>query len=319
VGLSILLPTGALVLTVLAAHQMQIAQTVIEDGNRRLVGEWLKKNAGSSRDSVFLEPLGYVGFYSGLKMYDFPGLCSPEVVAARRKLPRAGNYTAPWPELIKYLLPDWVVLRDSEVHEMNRIAPELLTKLYTLQQIFDVKDKLAAVRFLPGRGYLAFDAHFEIYQRRPEITTDTFPMQVTVKVETLVTNSTWTGPAYLSEGHIAAHAPSQICTEFPITARRLTGKLGFFPGAFEKPQDSTEGADFTITLVRSDGTRHPLFSTRANPRDQPEHRGDLFFDVELPPIDERATVEFSTSPIPGKSNAYGWTYWKDLNFELPRL
>jgi hypothetical protein len=137
-------------------------------------------------------------------------------------------------------------------------------------------------------------------------------------METLVTNSTWTGPAYLSEGHIAAHAPSLISTELPITTRRLSGKFGFFPGAYEKPQDSTEGADFSITLVAFDGTRHPLFSMRVNPRDQPEHRGDLVFSVDLPSIDERATVEFSTGPLPEKSNAYGWTYWKDLNFELPR-
>jgi hypothetical protein len=281
------------------------------------LGEWLKQNAASPRDTVFLEPLGYIGFYSGLKMYDHPGLCSPEVVAARRKLPRMGNYTEHWPELIAYLVPDWLVMRDSEVKAVNRIAPDLLTKYYKLQRVFDVMDKIKAMRFLPGRGYLEFDAHFEVYRRDPKIHRENFPINIPVRVEALVMNSTCIGPAYFSDGHIAAHAPSLISTEFPTMARRLTGKFGFFPGAYERPPDSTEGADFTINLVSRDGRRRRLFFIRMNPRDQVEQRGDQSFSVDLPPIEE-GIVEFSTSPIPGKTNAYGWTYWKDLNFELTR-
>ena len=317
VGISILLPAGALILTGFAAYEMKLSQSISEDGNRRVLGEWLKKNAASPHDTVFLEPLGYIGFYSGLKMYDHPGLCSPEMVAARRKLPHLGNYTEHWPELIAYLVPDWLVMRESEVKTMNQIAPDLLTKYYILQRVFDVRDKIAAVRFLPGRGYLEFDAHFEVYRRNPEIHPENFPITVTVRVETLVANSSWTGPAYFSEGHIAAHAPSLISTEFPTAARRLSGKLGFFSGAYEKPQDSTEGADFTITLVSPEGARRRLFFLRVNPRDQVDQRGDQSFSVDVP-AGERGTVEFSTSPIPGKTNAYGWTYWKDLKFELAR-
>ena len=40
--------------------------------------------------------------------------------------------------------------------------------------------------------------------------------------------------------------------------------------------------------------------------------------VDLPSgaFDQR--IEFSISPLPDKGNAYGWTYWKDLGFELTR-
>jgi hypothetical protein len=316
-GLAVLIPTGALVLTVLAAHQMRLSQSISETGNRRVLGEWLKANAASPKDTVFLEPLGYIGFFSGLKMYDYPGLCSPEVVAVRKKIPRIGNYTEHWPELIAYLVPDWVVMRDSEVEVINRNAPDLLTKYYQLQRVFDVRDKIKAVPFLPGRGYLEFDAHFEVYRRNPAISAQNFPIIAPITVEALILNQTWTGPAYFSNGHIAAHSPSTLRAELPSSARKIHGKFGFFPGSYEKPQDSTDGADFSVHVLTRDGTRQQIFTARINPRDQTAHRGDQSFTADIP-ASEGATIEFSISPLPDKGNAYGWTYWKDLAFELTR-
>lgn len=314
---AVLIPAGALVLTVLAAYQMRLSQSISETGNRRVLGEWLKANAASPRDTVFLEPLGYIGFFSGLKMYDYPGLCSPEVVAVRKKIPRIGNYMEHWPELIAHLVPDWVVMRDSEIGVINEIAPELLTKYYTLQRVFDVRDEIKAVPFLPGRGYLEFDAHFEVYRRNPEIGPDNFPIIAPIFVSALISKQTWTGPAYSSNGHIAAHSPSFISAELPSSARKITGKFGFFPGSYEKPQDSTDGADFVVNVVSRDGTKRQIFSTRINPRDQPEHRGDQFFTADIPHL-EGGMIEFSITPLPDKTNAYGWTYWKDLKLELTR-
>ncbi|MEO7599647.1 MAG: hypothetical protein ABIV50_11985 [Opitutus sp.] len=317
IGVATLLPVSALVLTGFAAFEMKCSQSLSEDGNRRVLGQWLKANAATPHDTVFLEPLGYIGFFSGLKMYDYPGLCSPEVVAVRRKIPRIGNYTEHWPELIAYLAPDWVVMRDSEIEVVSRNAPELLTKYYQRQRVFDVRDKIKAMPFLPGRGYLDFDAHFEVFRRNAEISRSDFPIHAPITVPSLIEKQSWTGPAYFSEGHIAAHAPSLISTEVPTSARKIIGSFGFFPGSYEKPQDSTEGADFTVTLVAKDGSKREIFTTRLNPKENPDHRGDQWFSVEVP-ASEGSTVEFTTNPLPGKSNAYGWTYWKGLNFVLTR-
>ena len=76
-------------------------------------------------DTVFLEPLGYIGFYSNLKMLDYPGLSSPEVVAARRRA-SARDYPGCWPELIIDLSPTWLVLRSYEAKAINEHTPELL-------------------------------------------------------------------------------------------------------------------------------------------------------------------------------------------------
>ncbi|MCC6415568.1 MAG: hypothetical protein IT582_06640, partial [Opitutaceae bacterium] len=64
---------AGLVLTVGSARQLRAQQRIIEDGNRRLIGEWLHEHAQPG-DSVFMEPLGYIGYFSGLKTYDWPGL-----------------------------------------------------------------------------------------------------------------------------------------------------------------------------------------------------------------------------------------------------
>ena len=62
-----------------------VQQSVIEDGLRQPIGLWLRDHAKTPHDSVMLEPLGYIGYYSGLKMLDYPGLASKEMVAARKR------------------------------------------------------------------------------------------------------------------------------------------------------------------------------------------------------------------------------------------
>src|SRR5262249_25684700 len=59
-----------------AAYERRVQQQVTDDGNRRRVGEWLAAHARSGRDTVLVEPLGYIGYFSNLKMYDYPGLSS---------------------------------------------------------------------------------------------------------------------------------------------------------------------------------------------------------------------------------------------------
>jgi hypothetical protein len=75
------------------------------------VGVWLRSHA-SSQSSVMLEPIGYVGWYSTLKIHDYIGLVSPEVVAYRRKFP---NSDAWFMHYVQDKVPDYLVLRNWEV------------------------------------------------------------------------------------------------------------------------------------------------------------------------------------------------------------
>ncbi len=148
-----------ILMTLLVACQMRQQQQIIETGLRMPLGKWLKENADSPRDTVFAECLGYVGFYSGLKMLDYPGLSSPEMVDARKRL--GENYA----DLIADLKPDWLVLRPSECAEITDRIPELLTKDYALSKVFDAANKVKGAVFIPGRNYLYGDMTFRVFHR----------------------------------------------------------------------------------------------------------------------------------------------------------
>lgn len=149
-----------LILTLCMGYQLRIQQRVIEDGNRKQIGLWLREHADSSNETVFLEPLGYIGYFSQLRMYDFPGLASPEVVAARKKLG-----TEEWAQLIPELEPDWLVLRPGEAESIHQKNQLLLTQSYSLVKIFDVSEQLDSYRWIPGRNYLLGDQTFMIFKR----------------------------------------------------------------------------------------------------------------------------------------------------------
>lgn len=140
-----------------SAWQMRWQQALVENGHRREIGRWLAQHA-SEGDRVFLECLGYIGYYSRLKMLDCPGLAAPEVVARRR----AGDTT--FARIIRALDPDWLVLRPGEALGVYEEIPELRER-YRFARLFDVRASIDAIRILPGRGYLEYDAVFVVYRR----------------------------------------------------------------------------------------------------------------------------------------------------------
>ncbi|MDB6167693.1 MAG: hypothetical protein JWM88_557 [Verrucomicrobia bacterium] len=319
IGIPLLIPLGAFALFLCTAYEMRMSQMISETGNRRKIGEWLHANA-SPKDTVFLECLGYIGFFSNLKMYDFPGLCSPEVVAVRLQSPTKGDYVQYFPELITALHPDWLVLRSSEVSQVDMLMPDILNRYYQRVQTFDVRDKVAAVRFLPGRPYLDFDARFEVFHRNwdPAIENGPYKMPghvIPISIRSLVTNQTWAGPAINSKGNITAHAPSVLATLIPKGVRSVSGRFGFFPGSYEKERDSTSGAIFTVSVIDAARAKTVIFRQVLTPHEETSQRGDQPFAADLPAGDH-PNIEFAIDPLPGKSNAYGWTYWSNLKFEF---
>ncbi len=139
--------------------QMRAQQEAIENGHRREIGIWLRQNAAAN-DTVFLECLGYIGYYSGLKMLDHPGLAAPEVVAARR----AGHQR--WADLIEVLQPKWLVLRPIDAGKVFDDRPGLGER-YQLVRTFDATAAVNKVPLLPGHGYVMFDAVFLVYRQIP--------------------------------------------------------------------------------------------------------------------------------------------------------
>jgi hypothetical protein len=148
-------------------YQMRIQQRLVEEGNRKQVGLWLRQHAASPKDTVFLEPLGYIGYFSQLTMLDVPGLSAPRVVSAIKRLKSANHGV-----LIPELQPDWLVLRPPEIDSISWVAPNLLKEEYSAVKLFDVSEQVAAYHWLPGRGYLAGDARFVVFKRNRSRTPD---------------------------------------------------------------------------------------------------------------------------------------------------
>jgi len=308
------LVTGSGLLALATAWQLRVQQRIIETGNRQQIGEWLKTQATSPRDTVFLEPLGYIGFFSNLKMLDFPGLSSPEVVASR-KLAEAKAYPYCWSEVILDLQPDWLVLRPHERESIQGRDPELLARFYEPAKVFDVRPEVDAVRFLPGRGYLTNDAYFEVYRRRAGLPANIGLRRV--KETMLTRREAWGQPAYDSGLRLQSHAPSLV--EFKVTpgSRWLSGGLGLLGDAYATPPDATDGADFSIVHVSETGKRTVLLQRALRPVNQAGDRGTQSFRVEIPE-GVAGMIELRTDQGPYGSNAYDWTYWWELTLETPQ-
>jgi hypothetical protein len=157
---------GSLVMTTLMARQARLETRIIAGNVRGAIGVWLHEQARSPSETVFLEPLGYIGFFSNLRMLDYPGLASPEVVAARRRAVSKA-YPGSWPELIRDLRPDWLVLRPFELSAIVRKDPQLLGEAYDHVKTFDATPEIARQSFVPVPAFLEYDGTFEIYRRKP--------------------------------------------------------------------------------------------------------------------------------------------------------
>ena len=154
---------GQLMVTICVARQLQAQQSLIENGVRRPIGLWLHDHARTPHDTVMLEPLGYIGYYSGLKMLDYPGLASKEMVEARKRL-GLGRQN----QIYLELKPDWLVLRPWEYQNGTYVDTDGLKKYYEQVQRFDASDKVAAIGWLPGRPYLLCDETFLVFRRKVE-------------------------------------------------------------------------------------------------------------------------------------------------------
>jgi hypothetical protein len=152
---------GQLTMTLWEARLQCLAQQLIENDIRRPIGLWLRAHARTPHDTVMLEPLGYIGYYSGLKMLDYPGLASKEMVATRRKLGKAREN-----QVFLELKPDWLVLRRVEIEDQRYGEAAQLGEWYDPVQAFDGEAKMKAIHWFPGRTTIECDAQFLIFCRK---------------------------------------------------------------------------------------------------------------------------------------------------------
>lgn len=158
-GVTVLI-AGQAWLFVAVTVQMREQQRLIEWGLRAPLGRMLAEKSAGKNETVFLEPLGYIGFFSKLSMRDTPGLCAPEVIRLRR----AG--TLSMSGLAVALQTDWVILRGIEFLRLSPAERAELEASYRLWMVVDERAKVEQVPWLPGRDFLMFDAYYSVWRRR---------------------------------------------------------------------------------------------------------------------------------------------------------
>ena len=100
-GAAVVIGLAALLLQAgLAAKRVQAVQQYRYEASLQAIGQWLAAR-GPSDATVLLEPLGYIGYYSGMHMVDEVGLVSPDVVALKlRGVPVEEYFSVFWPDYV---------------------------------------------------------------------------------------------------------------------------------------------------------------------------------------------------------------------------
>ena len=317
-ALALAVVLGTISLTIVMGRQAYLEMTIIEKGIRSGIGLWLRGVAKSAQETVYLEPLGFIGFYSGLRMLDYPGLCAPEVVAARRRA-LSRSYPYCWSEIILSLRPDWLVLRPFELKEINNHDPLVLNDLYDHVKTFDATRSIKEAQWVPIRGYLEYNGIFEVYHLNspsPKRVRSYVPILVPIRPEDLLSKESPL-PVEASGIGIKSHAPSRLVAAVPESSRILLGGFGIYDGAYAKPPPGgTDGAEFLVEHVAPNGRRTVLLQRYLDPSANAADRGLQGFDLDLP-SPQTGQIVFTVNPGPNNNHDYDWSYWHDLRFGLP--
>ena len=139
---------------VATTYQIYVQQNIVETGNRKEIGLWLKENV-QSHENIYLEPLGYIGYFSQAKIIDFPGLVSPNVVKLKKE--KGLNFYS----MINEIKPDWIVLRPGEARTFEHLG--FTQENYTFVKKFSTYEDLLKYPYLPGMPYLLRDSVYYVY------------------------------------------------------------------------------------------------------------------------------------------------------------
>ena len=245
-----------------------------------------------------MEPLGYIGFFSGLKTFDFPGMSSREMVQARRLV---GNG---WAALIEKLRPDWLVLRPSESATLTALNRDMLRGYYDFVKEFSVADPIARLD-VRGRHYLEIDARFSVFK-------SSRPMSYQTELVEVTSQFPITRQVIENVGVTLVNAPGRMVALVPPKATTVESRYGFNPGAYLDEKEQTDGAVFQIEW-QGDGRSEFLLDETLDPVANPADRPLLRFKCDLPVSkDGNARLVFRT--LNRITATRDWTVWSNPEF-----
>jgi hypothetical protein len=132
-------------------------QQYVEIENREAVGLYVKSLAKSG-DTIGCEPLGYIGYYSRLPIYDYPGLCNRKVVQYLREHPRRERTFA---LMLQYFHPTFLVLRPWESKTGDQVTLPWISQDYSLIRVFRVPPEKSSQLLYAGSNV---DLEFDVFE-----------------------------------------------------------------------------------------------------------------------------------------------------------
>jgi hypothetical protein len=155
------LPIGMMIVTIAAGLTMAAisvpgarrdlrATQDVEDRLRIPIGLWLHDHARPT-DRVMLEPIGYIGYYSDLRVLDTVALVSPEVLPCY-----APAIASPYHVMWTRFRPEWILLRAGEWNGLHRYEATLPPGERLLARYHHVRDWKDPARPNSGPSFLLF-------------------------------------------------------------------------------------------------------------------------------------------------------------------
>jgi hypothetical protein len=282
-------------------RQMKAEQEFSANAVRRKTGEWLREHA-KAEDTVLMEPLGHIGYFSGLRTLDLPGLSSRESARAMKVISGLG---LGWGHVADYLSPDWIVLRPTEMNNLKHGAWQLLGATYRQVAEFNTRPQVEELK-LQGKGYLLHDAHWIIFKRA-------VPKRYRVNVTDSVIQSAYPLPieAFDETALFKLHASGVMSVLVPDNASHFAIDYGLPAGTYTGGI-VTDGVRFQIHFVNDSDEASTWLDATLNPVQRLEDRGVKRFRQALPPGKNR---EIILACLPGKSDEMDWSCWSRPVFE----
>lgn len=281
-------------------REMKAEQVFSATAVRRKVGEWLHDNAKPG-DTVFMEPLGHIGYFSGLKTYDFPGLSSREMVRAIKVV------KTDWADIAEYLSPDWMVLRPFEIQRMRNSMMRLINETYEVATEFNTVDQIHALDIC-GRNYVEHDAHLTVFRRIK-------PSRYQVDISDPEIRHHYPLPFEAMGASVPTyklHAIGLISFKVPAGAKSLSLTYGL-PAATYTGDVVTDGVEFHVRFVDDGDQVTTLYKVYLDPVRNPADRGLLRFEANLP-VAQHGEIILSCGS--GPSDVMDWSCWGIPEFKL---
>jgi hypothetical protein len=141
----------------------RIVQRDVENEVRRTTSLFLAENV-PPREAVVAEPAGYLGYYSDVLLWDFPGLTSPH---ARSVISTRPYEDRSYPHFILDAAAPWMALRIGEWEQIQSMDPAFASQYTVRGSIVSAAEADGQITY-GGLTYRSIDMSFVVLERVDE-------------------------------------------------------------------------------------------------------------------------------------------------------